>query len=222
VILEDDEPNCPDADAEDASASASIDAGADSAFEPSKPTNPSAHELWYDVEDGRFVEEDLCPILPLEQEGSASTPTLAQDYYYPPHYSPRPSRHQIGYDSDGNTQRTSEEPARHSLPTTVDEDRGGRRDENTSELGKDFLLTLEGQEKTSSATAPSSPRPRYHSAEPSQPQIGPGHDQSGTGYVRLEEPRRGSPLRSQYQEQELQEQQRQKVAAKAMREVSRA
>jgi hypothetical protein len=71
VILEDDESNTPDPKA--AAISASIDASADSAFELGKPIDPSGHEAWYDIEDDPFVDEDLRPFPPLEQEGLAST-----------------------------------------------------------------------------------------------------------------------------------------------------
>jgi len=55
--------NTPDPEASAVSAS---DAGADSAFELSKPIDPSDHEAWYDVEDDRYVDEDLRPFPPLE------------------------------------------------------------------------------------------------------------------------------------------------------------
>ena len=42
-------------------------------FELSKPIDLSGHEAWYDVEDNCFVDEDLCPFPPLEQEDLAST-----------------------------------------------------------------------------------------------------------------------------------------------------
>jgi len=78
-----------------------------------------------------------------------------------------------------------------------------------------MLLAFEEQEKSSSATAPSSPRPHHHSAKPSHPQIHQEHDQSGTSYGRLEELRQGSPLRSQDQEEP---QQQQEIVVKAMEE----
>jgi hypothetical protein len=71
VILEDDGPDTPNPEA--AAVSASVDAGADSAFGLSKPIDRSDHEAWYDVEAGCYVDEELCPFPPLEQESLAST-----------------------------------------------------------------------------------------------------------------------------------------------------
>jgi hypothetical protein len=71
VILEGGESNPPDLEV--AAVPASVDAGADSAFKLSKPIDPSGHEAWYDVEDDRFVDEDLRSLPPLEQEDLAST-----------------------------------------------------------------------------------------------------------------------------------------------------
>ena len=109
MILEDDESNTPDPEA--AAVSALVDAGADSAFELSKPIDPSDHEPWYDVEAGCYVDEELPPGLEPEQEGlAASTP--AHDHGHSRYHSPRPSHDQINqYDNDRNTQRTSEEPS---------------------------------------------------------------------------------------------------------------
>jgi hypothetical protein len=91
---------------------------------------------------------------------------------------------------------------------------GGSEEESVSELEKDMLLAFEGQEK-SSATASSSQNPR-HSVEPPHPQQ---HDQSVTGYGKLQELRHGTPLRSQDQGEEPKEQlQQQEVAVEAMRE----
>ena len=71
MILEGGESNPPEPEA--AAVPASVDAGADSAFKLSKPIDPSGHEAWYDVEDDRFVDEDLRPFPPLEQVDLAST-----------------------------------------------------------------------------------------------------------------------------------------------------
>jgi hypothetical protein len=67
VTLEDDEPETPDPEA---------------TAERIKPTEPPDHGPWWDVEDGCFVGDDLCPIPLLEQDGLASTPTLAQGQAY--------------------------------------------------------------------------------------------------------------------------------------------
>ena len=97
--------------------------------------------------------------------------------------------------------------------------RGGSEEKTISELEKDLLLAFEEQEKPSFPPAPSSPRPHRPSAKPLHPQIDREHDQSGTGYGRLEELKRGTPLRSQDQGEEPQEQQqRQEVVIEAIRE----
>ena len=56
-----------------------------------------------------------------------------------------------------NAHQRSQAP--HSLPKPLDEDGGGESEENVSELEMDMLLAFEEQEKSSSATAPSSARP---------------------------------------------------------------
>jgi len=221
VILEDNGPDTYNPEA--AAVSALVDAGADSAFGLSKPIDWSDHEAWYDVEAGCYVDEELRPFPLLEQEGLAST--LAQGQPHSRYHPPGPSHEQIGqYDDDRNTQCTLEELKPHTLPKPLDEDGGRGREENISELERDMLLAFEEQEKSSSPTAPSSPRPHRHSTKPSHSQIDQELDQSGTSYGRLEGLRHGSPLRSQDQEEEeLQEQQRQQqqqeVAADAMGEV---
>jgi hypothetical protein len=45
-----------------------VDAGVDSAFELRKLIDLSDHEVWYDVEDDRFVGEDLRPFLRLSRK----------------------------------------------------------------------------------------------------------------------------------------------------------
>jgi hypothetical protein len=71
--------------------------------------------------------------------------------------------------------------------------RAGSEEKTISELEKDLLLAFEEQEKE--------------------------HNQSGTGYGRLEELERGTPLRSEDQGEEPQEQQqRQEVVREAIRE----
>ena len=223
MILEDDEPDTPDPEA--AAVSALVDAGADFAFEPSKPIDPSDHEAWYDVEAGCYVDEGLPLGLEPEQEGlAASTPV--HDHGHSRYHSPGPSHDRIGqYDGDGNTQRTSEEPRPHTLPKPLDEDGGGESWENISELEMDMLLAFEEQEKSSSATAPSSARPHRHSTEQSYPRIDQEHGQGGTSHSRLEELGFCSPPRNQDQDegepqeqQQQRQQQQQEVAAEAMRE----
>jgi hypothetical protein len=181
VILEDDKSNTPTHNSE-------------ATTEPSKPTHPSSYELWWDIEDGGYVDDDLHPISPLEQEDLASTPTPAQCQPHSLHHSPRLSQDQINQDNEEIIQRTSEEPDPNSLSTPLDQNsRAGSEEKTISELEKDLLLAFEEQEKE--------------------------HNQSGTGYGRLEELERGTPLRSEDQGEEPQEQQqRQEVVREAIRE----
>jgi hypothetical protein len=156
VILEDDESDTPDPEA-----------AAVSAFGLGKPTDPSGHELWY--EDQRFVDEDLCPFPPLEQEGLASTPTPAQDQLHSCHYSPGSSQDQINQHGNDRTRPSvSEEPTPYTLPASLGKNgRGGSEEENVSELENDLLPAFNEQDKSlsSSALAPSSPRLWGHSVE---------------------------------------------------------
>ena len=181
MILEDDEPDTPypAADSEAASISASVNAGAVPAFELSEPADPSGREAWWDIEDGCFVDEDLHPLPPLEQEGLASTPAQAQ-----PHSrrrSPKSSQDQTSpHGDDGTTRSASEEPARQPLPTLLEKDGEGGSGGNASGLERDMQLAFEAQEELSAAS-PSSPRPR-RSAEPPHPRIDQDRDQG-----RLEE-----------------------------------
>jgi hypothetical protein len=209
VILEDDESDIPEPEPEAAAVSALVDAGAELPSELSKGP-------WYDVEDECYVDDDLCPIPPLAEEGLASTPTLAHGQPYSYHHPPGSSQDQINqHGNDGTTGGASDEPA-HTLPALLDEDGGRGSHENASKLERDLLPAFGEQKKSSSAPAPSSPRPHCDSVEPPLPQIDREHDQSGTSYGRLEELGHGSPLRSQDQE-EPQEQQQQGVVVEAVR-----
>ena len=64
MIPENDKLDAPDLEA--VAVSASVDAGANPAFELSKPNDPSSHEAWCDVEDNFFVDENLCAFPPLK------------------------------------------------------------------------------------------------------------------------------------------------------------
>jgi hypothetical protein len=207
VILKDDEPDTPDPEA--AAVSALVDASADFAFELSKPINPSDYEAWYDVEASCYVDEELPLGLEPKQEGlAASTPV--HDHGHSRYHSPRPSHNRIGQHDDGNTQCTSEEPGPHTLPKPLDEDGGGESRENVSELEMDMLLAFKEQEKSSSATAPSSPQPPRCYTEQLHPQIDQEHEQGETSHSRLKELGFCSPPRNQDQdEEEPQEQQQQ-------------
>jgi hypothetical protein len=124
VILEDNESDTPDPEA------ATV-----SAFGPSKPTDPSGHRLWYDVEDQRFIDKDLCPFPPLEQEGLASTPTPAKDQPHSCHHSPGLSQGQVGQHGRGRTMPSaSEEPTPHTLPALLSKNSEGESEEENQYL----------------------------------------------------------------------------------------
>jgi hypothetical protein len=146
VILEDNESNIHKPEAAAGAVSVSVDAGADSTFELSKPIDPSGPERWFDVEASCYVNEELLPDLGPEQGGlAASTPV--HDHGHSCYHPPRSPHDQIGQyndDDDENTQHTSEEPALYSLPKWVDED-GDWSEESVSELERDMLLAFEEQ-----------------------------------------------------------------------------
>jgi hypothetical protein len=124
-----------------AAVSASIDADVDLAIDLSKLVHVG-HEEWWDVEDNCFVKVDIRPLPLLEQDGLASTPARCQPYSL--NYSLEESQNQINlHDDDGARWSASKEPAPHSLSTIYGDDGRGRRDENTSELGRDLLLTCQ-------------------------------------------------------------------------------
>jgi len=208
VVLEDDESYTPEPVPE--AVSVSVDAGAD-------PASGLSDGPWWDVEDERYVDDDFRPIPPLEQEGLASTPALAQPHSH--HDPPGSSQDQISQHDNDGIGGAPDEPAPPTLPQPLGESGGGGSNENASELKRDMQLAFEEQEKPSSAPAPGSPRPRRPSAEPPHPHTEQEHDRDGTSCGRSEEPGRGPPRRSQDPGEEAQEQlQRQEVAAELMRE----
>jgi hypothetical protein len=93
VILEDDEPGNPTAEAP--AVSALVDTSADPAFKLSNSTVLSKPEQWYDVEAGCYVEEELALCLKPEWEGLAAF-IPAHDHGHSPYHSPKPSHDQIG------------------------------------------------------------------------------------------------------------------------------
>jgi len=168
VILEDDESDTSDPEA------ATV-----SAFGLSKPTDPSSHELWYGV------DEDLCPLTPLEQEGLASMPTPTQDQHSC-HHSPESSQDQIDQHGNDSGPSASEESMPHTLHASLSKNgEGGSGEETLSELEKDLLLAFEEQDKLSLASAPtpSSPRLGRYSIELPHPQIDQERNKNEGGIV---------------------------------------
>lgn len=202
VVLEDDESDILELEPEAAVVPASVDAGAGPASELSQGP-------WWDVEDECYVDDNLRPFSPLEQDSLASTCTSARVQPYSHHHSPGPSQDQINGHGDAGIGGALDEPPPHTPPQPVDENgkRGGN--ENASELERDMQLAFEEQEKSSLDSAPSSPHPQYHSVELSHPQSDSERDQGGTSNVSLElgrDPRED-------QGEEAHEQRQHKVAA---------
>jgi hypothetical protein len=136
-----------------------------------KPTDPYSHGLWFDIEDGGYIDDNLCPVLSPKQEGLASTPSPAQGQPHSLPYSLKPSQDQINrHSNDGTIRHTSEEPGPHSLSTPLNKNNGGGSEEKTvSKLEKDLLLAFKQQEKPSLTPAPNSLRPRRPSTKPLHP-----------------------------------------------------
>ena len=82
------------------------------------------------------------PLPLLEQDGLASTPARYQPYSLD--YSLKESQNQINLHNDNRARwSVSKEPTPYSLLTIFDDDGRGRRDENSSELRRDLLLTCQ-------------------------------------------------------------------------------
>jgi hypothetical protein len=121
----------------------------------------SGNGLWWDVEDEYYVHNDLRTIP--QHKGLASAPALAQPHCY--HYPLRPSQDQINqHDNDGIGGASP-----HTLPQPLGKNGRGGSAENASEPWKDLLLAFEEQKMSTSAAAPSSPRPYFLSTKPSHP-----------------------------------------------------
>ena len=192
VVIDDDEPDSTDDEDED------VDEDEDEAEAEAtrSSVNPSS------------VEQDANPysaLLTQDTDSELCEPII-------------PSSPRRWYDVEAGCY-VDEEPAPHSLPKPLDEDGGGDSVENVSDLERDMLLAFEEQEKSSSATALSSPQPPCRYTEQSSPQIDQEDDQGDTSHNRLGY---SSPLCEQDHGEELQEQhlqqQQQEVAVQAMRE----
>jgi hypothetical protein len=172
------------------------------ASEPTMSIDTSS--LWYDVEEGCYIKERAPGLGPCEQQDVHSAHTQAQTQTLP--QSSTPLQDQTNQQDVGSiTWSTSVESAVYSLPKPFDSGYDGRTDDSVAELETELGIALEEQGNSPSASTPRSP-------EPSHLQIDQKHDQSGAGNVRLEELILGTPLRSQDEGDEPQEQhQRQEV-----------
>ena len=180
MVLEDGESNIPDPEA--ATVCASIDVGVDSVFKLNKPIDPSDHEASLDVEDDRFVDEDLYP--PPEQESPASM--LAQAQPYSRYNSLRPSHDRISEVYNRNKQCITDEPGPHTLPKQLEENGRGGCDENIPELEGDMLVAFEEQEMPSLITSHRSP---HRQDEPPYPQVDQANNLDRSSHGRLKEAR---------------------------------
>ncbi len=108
---------------------------------------------WYDVEEGRYIDEPAPGPGSREQYGAPSAPAQAQ--------SSKPLQDQTSQQGvDDIIRSTSVESTLHSLPTPSDSSDNGWTDKNMAELEKELGLALEEQQvKSSSVGAPTSPSP---------------------------------------------------------------
>jgi len=142
VILEEDEGDSHDHTA-DSEATSTVNAGPVPVF-LSQGADPSNRGLWWDVEEGCFVYEDLHPLPPLDHEGLASTPAQGQPPSRCP--SPRVSQDQTMPHGDNRTTRiASEESAAQII--ALDQDSVGESGENVSDLERDIQLAFQEQEE---------------------------------------------------------------------------
>jgi len=124
-----------------------------------------ASGLWYDVEKGCYVEELAPGLGPCEQQGVPSTSAQAQPQTLPQSSTPlQDQTNRQGVDSI--TRSTSVEPAVYSLSDSGDD---GWTVDSMAEFEKELGLVLIEQGNSSSASAPTSLRPR--SIEASQDEI---------------------------------------------------
>jgi hypothetical protein len=126
----------------------------------SAPTKSiDASGLWYDIEEGCYIEEPAPGLGSREQYGVPSTPAQAQPQTLP--QSSTPLQDQINQqDIDDITQGMSVESAPHSLPKPSDSGDDGWTNDSMAEFEKELGLALEEQVKSSSASALTSSSPR--------------------------------------------------------------
>jgi hypothetical protein len=170
----------------------------------SAPTESTAAPgAWYDVEEGRYVEEPAQRHGSHEQRGVQATPAQAQPQIHP--QSSRRLRDQIGPQRvDEIAESTPGKSTLRSLPKSSNSGDNGWTDENIAELEKELGLALDEQRvESSSASTPASPSLR--SAEAAQDDI-QNQQQSRDSGGRPEEPqdasRRGAPALELSEQQE--------------------
>jgi hypothetical protein len=130
-----------------------------------KETDAPRLEEWFDLEEDRYVYEPTSGLGSCEQQGVPSAP--AQDQ-------PHTLRQSFGPSQDQTNQQdiTSVESVPNSLHRPSDDGDDGWTKDSMAELEREVGLALVAQAMSSSASAPSSPRPRSVEALP-----GKGHSQ---------------------------------------------
>jgi hypothetical protein len=128
--------------------------------------DPSALDVWYDVEDGRYIDKnELLPSLELG-EPSCSPARPARDDPLSLHHHPRPLADKIDqHESDRITRPLSAEPAAYTVPEPVNQDRGGWNNIAVAKLEKEVDLVYKDKDKLSVASLSCSPRSPRRSIE---------------------------------------------------------
>ena len=114
---------------------------------------------WYDVEEGRYIEEPVPGVESHEQHSMSSAPAEAQAQTLP--QSSTPLQNQTNQQGIGSiTRSTSVEPALHSLPKSTDSGDDGWTDKTMAELEEELELALKEQQvEPSSVGTPTLPSP---------------------------------------------------------------
>ncbi|KAH8800848.1 hypothetical protein F5884DRAFT_540746 [Xylogone sp. PMI_703] len=114
---------------------------------------PSAQNVWYDIEDNRYVDGNGRPIPQLQLDSPTSTSMLAENIHCSRYCSSPLSQEHIKPDSNGKTipdifdDQTPESLCAHMEKMNKEES----KEECTKELERDMLLAFEELEKSSSA-----------------------------------------------------------------------
>jgi hypothetical protein len=140
--------------------------------------------LWYDVEDGCYIDEPAPGLGPCESKGVP--PALPQDQAQILLQSCTPLQDQINQqDTDVVTQSVSLEPAPFSLFRPSNNGDDGGTNDGMAELEEELGWTLEEQVKSTSASAPTPSNPRSVEALPDEIQTRRHSETTGS---RQEEP----------------------------------
>ncbi|KAH8591194.1 hypothetical protein B0O99DRAFT_690798 [Bisporella sp. PMI_857] len=173
-------------------------------------STPGSSELasgpWYDIEEGRYIDEPAPKLGSCEQQSVPSA--FAPDELQIPLQSTllqNEANKQNKQDIDGIAQSMSVEGASHSLPETSNNGDDGWTDNSMAELEKELWLALEKQVDSSLANSPSLLLAR--SAEAPQDKIKSGEHAkaSSSRPEELQDASRNSTPTRDFEEQEQQE-----------------